>query len=178
MMNIFNRWNRLKYSFFFLLIKVWQIHRKSENVLIIESGGKEFIQYLRSIGLTARNKVKEQIGVPQWITSNANFCVSCLRGLVDTDGGVFTHIYTVNGKEYRYKKLCFTNRSVPLLHFVFNTLKEHGYTPKIIEHIENKRVWLYNQQEVASYLTKIKSSNQRLLRAHMEGCQSGNGAAC
>lgn len=87
-----------------------------------------------------------------------------MRGLMDTDGGVFLHRYKVNGKGYAYKKISFSNRSVPLLFFVANTLHELGFTPKIIDKIENKKVWLYNEQEVKRYLQIVGTHNARLLK--------------
>jgi hypothetical protein len=138
------------------------LYRASCHVLIIESGGKNFIRYLRSIGLTATNKVKEQIGVPQWISTSKSYSIACLRGLMDTDGGIFIHTYRVNGKKYSYKKLAFVNRSIPLLQFAYTTLKTLGFTPKLIDHVENKRVWLYNQHEVKQYIECVETHNPRL----------------
>lgn len=83
---------------------------------------------------------------------------------MDTDGGVFIHKYKVNNKTYSYRKINFTNRSLPLLNFVYNTLKEIGFTPKLLDKIENKKVWLYNTSEVARYLDVVGSNNQRLLK--------------
>jgi hypothetical protein len=139
------------------------LYRASCHVLVIESGGKHFIQYLRSIGLTATNKVKEQIGVPEWISTSRSYSIACLRGLMDTDGGIFIHTYKVNGKKYSYSKLAFVNRSVPLLQFAYTMLKTLGFTPKLIDNVENKRVWLYNQHEVKQYIERIGTHNPRLL---------------
>ena len=90
------------------------------------------------------------------------YSAACLRGLMDTDGGVFLHKYRVNGKIYSYKKICFTNRSVPLLDFVEETLLRLGFNPKKILKVENKKVWLYNSNEVEEYLGLVGTSNQRL----------------
>lgn len=83
---------------------------------------------------------------------------------MDTDGGVFMHRYKIKGKEYRYKKLSFVNRSVPLLNFVYETLNDLGFHPKKVMAVENKWIWLYNQHEVNEYLRTVGTSNPRLLR--------------
>ena len=83
---------------------------------------------------------------------------------MDTDGGVFLHRYKVGGQEYKYRKISFSNRSVPLLLFVSNTLTELGFTPKIIDKVENKKVWLYNTNEVKKYLEVVGTHNPRLLK--------------
>ena len=108
------------------------------------------------------NKVKQQVDVPDWIKGESEYKIACLRGLMDTDGGVFIHRYKVNGKEYSYRKICFTSHSIPLLRFVYDTLNELGFTAKIINKVANKDVWLYNTHEVDRYLELVKSSNQRL----------------
>ncbi len=133
------------------------------NTAVIVGSGKRSIEYFTHIGLTIGNKVKQQVGVPNWITQNSSYSLACLRGLVDTDGGIFNHRYKVNGKLYMYKKFCFANRSIPLLSFVSDTLKTIDLTPKTIDKVENKRVWLYNQNEVKKYIERVGTHNPRLL---------------
>lgn len=138
--------------------------RKDSKVVIISGSGIRSIEYFQSIGLKIGDKVKQQVAVPRWIEENQNFRKLCLRGLVDTDGGIFIHRYKIKGKEYRYQKLSFVNRSIPLLNFAYETLKSLGFNPKKVMAVENKRVWLYNQQEVKGYLEKIGTDNPRLLK--------------
>lgn len=134
------------------------------HVIIISGSGIRSIQYLTSIGLKIGNKVKQQVGVPDWIQKNPSYRIRCLRGMVDTDGGIFNHVYKVNGKTYSYKKLAFVNRSIPLLRFALETLQAIGLTPKIIDKVANKRIWLYNQSEVTRYLALVGTDNPRLLK--------------
>ena len=94
----------------------------------------------------------------------SEFSHECVKGLMDTDGGIFNHSYKVNGKKYSYRKLCFVNRSVPLLNFVYSILRNESFTPKLIDRIANKRVWLYNMREVQKYLEVIGTGNPRLLK--------------
>lgn len=124
--------------------------------------GMELIKYLETIGLKKGNKVVNQVEVPTWIMENPLYKIACLRGLMDTDGGIFIHKYKINNKEYSYPKACFSNRSLPLLSFVYNTLVDLGLNPKIRSKVENKQVWLYNMEEVQAYLSVVGSSNSRL----------------
>lgn len=140
--------------------------RKECNATTVNYNSECLVKYLVKIGLKVGNKVKQQVGVPDWIRTNNNYKIACLRGLMDTDGGVFIHKYKVNGKIYNYKKICFTNRSVPLLIFVQEVLKELGFNPKLLTKVENKKVWLYNEQEVKDYRIKVGSHNDRLLRQY------------
>lgn len=140
------------------------IKKKDYNALCVYYSGINLVKFLTTIGMKIGNKVKQQVGVPSWIEQKIEYKIACLRGLMDTDGGVFIHKYKVNNKYYSYRKICFTNRSIPLLRFVYNTLKELGFTAKILDKVENKKVWLYNTHEVANYLKIVKSSNWRLNR--------------
>ena len=138
--------------------------KKNCNALCIYYNGVNLVKFLTRVGMIIGNKVKQQVGVPNWINEKTEYKIACLRGLMDTDGGVFIHRYKVNGKGYSYKNICFTNQSIPLLHFVYKSLNELGFTAKIKDKVENKKVWLYNTHEVDRYLETVKSSNQRLNR--------------
>lgn len=138
--------------------------RKDSKALVLYYNSRFIIRYLISIGLKIGNKVRQQVDAPDWIKNNPPYRIACVRGLMDTDGGVFLHRYKVNGKDYFYKKICFSNKSVPLLTFIKKTLEELGFTPKLVNNVVNKQVWLYNNMEVMDYLEKVGSSNPRLLK--------------
>lgn len=136
--------------------------RKDSKAIVLYYNSRFLIRYLLSIGLKIGNKVRQQVDAPDWIKSSLKYKMACVRGLMDTDGGVFLHRYKVNGKDYFYRKICFSNKSIPLLMFVKKTLEELGFKPKIINKVVNKQVWLYNTREVVDYLKKVGTSNPRL----------------
>lgn len=142
--------------------RVYKVKKCKANV--INCNGTKFVDYLIELGLKIGNKVRQQVGVPDWVLENKQFRIACMRGLIDTDGGIFIHKYKVGGKEYKYLKLCFTNRSIPLLNFVRDVLEELGMTPKIILNRVSEKVWLYNQKEVYEYLKIVGTHNPRLLK--------------
>lgn len=162
--------SNLAYKLFAERPKIFK--KKDCNAVVLYYYGVYLIEYLRSIGLKVGNKVRQQVDVPDWIKSSILYKKACLRGLMDTDGGIFIHKYKVNNKEYRYKKISFSNRSIPLLMFVNNALLEFGFTPKLINKVENKKVWLYNESEVGRYLKIVRSNNLRLSN-FMEGDSAG-----
>lgn len=158
--------------------RVRLLERKGDKGIRLYWNGVMLQKYLLTIGLKVGNKVKQQVDVPEWIKLVNEYRICCLRGLMDTDGGVFIHKYKVNGKLYKYKKICFTNRSVPLLNFVNNTLEELKFTPKMITKVENKKVWLYNCEEVEKYLRIVGTHNTRLLKHQKESGLNGKAASC
>lgn len=87
---------------------------------------KRAVEFLSSQGLVVGNKVKQKIRIPPWILENEAYSIACMRGLMDTDGSMYTHRYKVSGKEYMYKKLCFSSASAPLRKDVLFILHRFG----------------------------------------------------
>ncbi|KKU26620.1 MAG: hypothetical protein UX37_C0001G0047 [Microgenomates group bacterium GW2011_GWA2_46_16] len=137
------------------------LKRKECNAVNVVVTGVNFVSYLKSIGLYVGDKVRQQVDVPNWIKSDPELCRWCLRGLMDTDGGIFTNPYQINGKTYVYPKTCFTNASQPLLDFVYLTLKSNGFRRN---NKVSRKIWLHSQAESKRYLEVIGSSNERLLK--------------
>jgi intein/homing endonuclease len=115
------------------------------------------VNFLISRGLKVGNKVKNQVGVPRWISKNPQYEAACLRGLIDTDGGLYYHKYSVRGKAYTYLKLGFGNRSKPLLRFVFKVLRRLGYRVSL----NGDNVSISSGSEVKRYFAEIGSSNPK-----------------
>lgn len=137
------------------------IHKvKSCNAKVVYLTGKDVVDFLLKSGMRHGNKTKIQVDVPNWIKKNKELSIQCVKGLMDTDGGIFVHKYKVNGKYYSYYKLQFCSTSQPLRHFVHNTLIQNNFSSKMQG---SKHVWLYSQDETKQYLQVIGSSNPRLL---------------
>lgn len=122
--------------------------------------GVNLIKLLSELGIVCRNKVRDQVTVPKWITDDQQFKVACLRGLIDTDGGVYYHKRIINSTVYFNLGLCFSNSSVPLINFVSKALKELGLASKI----KGAHVYLYRIDEVLEYADKVKFHNQHHIK--------------
>lgn len=152
--------------------------RKDSKAITLYYNSVTLPRYLSSIGLKVGNKVKQQVGVPDWIKASEEYAKSCLRGLMDTDGCAFLHRYAVGRKAYVYRKLNFSNRSLPLLYFVADQLKHLGFKPKVEDKLENKRLWLYNTKEVDRYFELVGTHNQRLLNPKGRVPEGSKGKVC
>ncbi len=102
--------------------------RTDSKAFCIVIARKKAVSFLCSQGLLVGNKVKHQIKIPDWILENKKYSLACMRGLMDTDGSMYTHRYTIAGKEYKYKKLCFSSASAPLRKDVLFILHRFGST--------------------------------------------------
>ena len=134
--------------------------RKDSNGADIVVSSSNLIEFLLKQGLVKGNKVRNQIRVPNWIYERLEYRIACLRGLIDTDGSLYFHRYISNFKPYTYLKLCFTNRSKPLLNFVFNTLSKLNY--KV--YLNGDNVSIYSMSGVKRYFAEIGTHNTKRLK--------------
>ena len=133
--------------------------RKGNNGADIIVSSSNLVDFLLTQGIVMGNKIKNQVGVPFWIQETLEYRVACLRGLMDTDGGVYFHNYRSGGKDYRYLKLAFTNCSKPLLDFALETLA----LLEIKSYLSGYHVSVYSKAGVRKYFEKVGSHNPKHL---------------
>lgn len=124
------------------------------------------IVFCQNIGLKTGNKIKQKVDMPDWVKNNRSFMKACIRGLVDTDGSVFTHKYRVDGKSYAYKKIDFSSCSRPLLNSVFVFLKDLGMRPRIEKN--GKKLRIESIDTVKEYMKIIGTSNPKHLNRYLK----------
>ncbi len=101
--------------------------RKESEGIDITLSRIAVVEFLtQQCGLVQGSKTAQAAGIPSWILANQRYRLACMRGLFDTDGSVFNHIYISKGKTYRYKKLGFTNVSNPILYSAHEILSSEG----------------------------------------------------
>lgn len=137
-------------------------HTPKYSVYNIVISRREIVTYLNTLGLPIGNKVKQEFDIPAWIKQDTRYAVACLRGLVDTDGSVFTHSYKVNGKWYSYKKLSFCSRSRPLKLSVAKMLTDLGIRARISGH----DVCIDSIADMKKYFALVGSSNMKHLKRY------------
>lgn len=115
---------------------------------------------VEKLGLVRGNKVRQNIDIPRWVGERNNFLISCVRGLFDTDGSVIIHKYKVSGREYIYKKLCFTSHSQPLRLSFYRALSNLGIKARLA----GFDVRVDGQEEVVKYFKIVGTHNPKHLR--------------
>lgn len=116
---------------------------------VVYVGSTLLVNWMLSMGLV-HNKVKEQVGVPQWILHDHDFMRAALRGLFDTDGSVYKLRHGV--------QLEFSNRSAQLLEDVRIMLLRLGFHPSIAK---NHHVYLTRRQELSIFFSTIGFHNSK-----------------
>jgi transcriptional regulator with XRE-family HTH domain len=132
-----------------------------KNVFVLTISGVNYIEALEQLGLKRGNKVKNQIDIPTWILKNTEYARLCVRGLMDTDGGVYFHHHMVNGKPYVNFGLTFTNYALPITNKVYEILKTHNFSPSLVK---LKRIYIYKLSEIQRYFSVFGSHNPKHLR--------------
>ncbi|MFB6144298.1 MAG: LAGLIDADG family homing endonuclease [Candidatus Nanohaloarchaea archaeon] len=82
---------------------------KGSKAVQLKIYSKEFVDKFIELGLEPGDKVENQVEIPTWIKEEKRYQKSCLRGLVDTDGCIYTQDRD-NRTIIRFK-----NKSKPLL---------------------------------------------------------------
>jgi hypothetical protein len=125
----------------------------------------EIVKYLHGLGLAIGNKIRQQIDIPNWIKSNRQYRLACIRGLIDTDGSVVIHKYFSGSKYYTYKKLDFTSRSVLLLRSVNGILTGLG----IKNSMRKDNIRIEAQKDVKMYFDIVGSHNPKHIKRYGNG---------
>lgn len=130
-------------------------NKRGQKVCNITINGINLIRILQNLGLKKGNKITHQVKVPDWIIKNKKYSKSCLRGLIDTDGGLYFHKHKTCGYDCFNLGLAYTSYSKPLLKFAHDTLVKFGFSSKLKE----KCLFLYRYEEIVKYFDIIGSSN-------------------
>lgn len=116
----------------------------------------KLVKYLTKMGLKTGSKIRQQVGIPKWILKNKKYMAACLRGLVDTDGGIYYHNHVTKGIRYRHMGLGFTSHSLPLLEDTHNIFLRLGFPAKIRH---NGHIFLYDKSAIKKYFANIGTHN-------------------
>ena len=160
----FNSKTDKEYSLFLgkILRKLFSIDyyvhpRKNCNGADIVVSSSNLVDFLLKQGLITGNKVKNQVGIPDWIYDKLDYQKACLRGLIDTDGSFYCHRYESGGKKYKYLKLCFANRSRPLLNSTLRILRKLDFQA----YLHGDQVFVYSIAGIKKYFEEIGSHNPK-----------------
>lgn len=135
--------------------------KKTSNAVEVVVSSYDLCRYLEVIAFKAGNKIHNNVDIPEWIKSKQSFRTACLRGLLDTDGCVFSDSHIIKSVQYKSIGINFTNRNSNILHFFKSTLEnDFGFHPT---QKSNHAVFLRRKTEIKEYFLKIGTSNPKHL---------------
>lgn len=134
----------------------------NKNVVVLDCYSSELVDFLSKEGLTVGNKIKNGARLPEWIAKKENFAFGALRGLFDTDGGIYC-----KQKGYDRALIEFQTMSPHIRDNVVSLLKRVGFAPSkstTKSGFTNKiayNIRIQRQEEVHRFFHLIGSSNPK-----------------
>lgn len=136
------------------------------NACVIVVSSVELVEFLRRTGLVRGNKVEHQVDLPAWVLKEPRYLKASLRGLIDTDGSVYSSTHRVKGTSYHHASMCFRNYSNPLVETVHRILAALGYHPTRGRNC----VYLYRQRDIQKYFNEVGTHNSKHLNRYQSFC--------
>lgn len=133
-------------------LKVGIIPKKGTKAVDIFVTSVKLIRFLRKLGLSSSNKVKDQTDVPGWIWGSESMKKGFLRGFFDTDGSIYRLKFGV--------QMSFNNRSLPLLVSTREILLDLNFHPSSVS---STSVYLTRKEDLKMYVEEVGFSNQKHL---------------
>lgn len=134
-------------------LKVSVSFDKGRQGMNLRVASVDLVAFLSSLGLISGDKIKNKVTIPPWIKVDNNLLISCIRGLIDTDGTVFRTSKTSNRWVIGFK-----NNNRILLEDVRNGLIDLGFHPtKII----TNAIFIARKNEIGLFIEKINFSNSK-----------------
>lgn len=133
-------------------IKLKEKRAKGTNQLNLYYYNKDFTEKLLKFGLKRGNKIKNKVGIPQWIKLNPNYTKKCIKGLIDTDGCI---LFCKRGK---HKYVNFTSHNQKLLKDFKELTKNLGYS---FAKSNDTNTRLYKKEQVVKFIKDIKPQKSK-----------------
>ncbi len=110
-------------------------------------------------GLKAGNKTANEVKIPNWIFSNEEYLIRCLRGLFDTDGCIYK-------KFSKYAQIQFKFGNYGTTSSVHRAVKKLGFFPTRIQQEKNRKFihwkfYIIRQSKIDSFFNIIKPQNEK-----------------
>lgn len=128
--------------------KAKEYQLKDSRALQLKIYSKELVNKLTDFGLKTGDKVENQVSVPDWINDKEEYQRKCLRGLVDTDGCIYTQ-----SRDDR-TIIRFKNRSQPLLKDFKEMCRNLGIKPS--DGGGQYSVQVASRPDVCKFISEIK----------------------
>lgn len=130
------------------------MERNEDNTISLTISGAGLVEVLEQIGLRRGNKVAHQVDFPEWLRSKRSYEIACVRGLFDTDGGLYFH----HKVQRVYLGWCFASASKPLLQSVMNVLLSLGFN---VKKAGERKIYMYSLEHILRYMHVVGSHNPK-----------------
>lgn len=136
------------------------LKRKNSNCITVTASSVELVNFLIYTGLLKGHKIRQGLDIPSWVQNDHLFSRACLRGIFDTDGGVYQEIHKYKDRKYCYTRLSLVSASENLRNSIFRIFCELEINSKIRN---NRSVNIERLTDIQTYFRVIGSSNPKHL---------------
>ncbi|MEK7633103.1 MAG: hypothetical protein AAB473_04955 [Patescibacteria group bacterium] len=126
---------------------------KSRKVITIIFSSKEMVRILQLKGLIVGNKVQQHMRAPRWVMANPKYQIAFLRGVFDTDGGIFLDKHRIKHKLYAHLAWQFTSAIPEFLSDIAFILRQHGY--RFSHSIQRVNILMRRASDIKRYFDEV-----------------------
>ncbi len=125
---------------------------KNQNAIQLKIYSVELIKFLIANSFVIGDKIKNKESLPRWIFEREEFIHGALRGLFDTDGGIYQ-----KQKKYKRAIIEFQTDSPCIRRDIFEMLKKIDFTSSK----SSGNIRIQNQDEIKRFFSVIGSANPK-----------------
>ena len=126
---------------------------RRQTHFVVAASSRSLVEWLTRCGVCPGDKMKHRTAVPAWVFRGPGLMRACLRGLIDTDGSLFTHRHRTNNHAYEHLGISFTSYSPSLLRSVTQLMAELNFEARVYP--RRGHVMLYRWDQVQRYMNEI-----------------------
>lgn len=151
---------KLCFSLFNIQPRIY--YAKKEQVVRLIINSVQITRFLVKFGFPKGRKKNAELKIPSEFFSDDKLLAACLRGMVDTDGGIYAHPHTKI-------MLDFTSVIPSIIESVHQACDKLG-----LRHgISKNRMQFYGRDKLASYFSIVGSSNPRNIIRYSQFIRTG-----
>ncbi len=124
---------------------------------------RDIVEFLLSLGLPLGDKVRAGIDIPEAFKKDPDLLAACLRGIFDTDGGIFLEKHMRPQGVYAYPRMAFVSASPRLRQSIYDGLTSLDIRSKERQH---RSVNIERFTDIKKYFRIVGSSNPKHLERY------------
>lgn len=125
---------------------------KNSKAIQLQVNSTELISFLKENAFVIGDKIKNKEELPRWIFEKNEYMYGALRGLLDTDGGIYQ-----KQKNYKRAIVEFQTESPHIRTNIYEMLRKIGFNPSK----SDVNVRVQNQAEVRRFLSLVGCANPK-----------------
>jgi len=139
-----------------------KIDERKTNEMLVIVHSKRIVEFFVSMGIKSGNKIKNQVTIPDWVFKKDDYLKACIRGLIDSDGC----IYTLKPFYPKYYQLCFKNFNTRLIEDTRKAFLKLGYPISNIS--MGIQIYLTQKKYVRKFYKEIGFSNEKHIKRYLD----------